>query len=73
MTCISLDMTIDAVLHDPVIAAAMRADHVDPRGFERLLRMTARRIDGDQGVRTVALARTAEAACRPHAGLAAAC
>ena len=45
MTCISRDLTIDGVLADPMIAAAMRADHVDPRLFETLLRATARELD----------------------------
>jgi len=31
-----------------VIGAAMRADHVDPRGLEALLRSTARRLDRDR-------------------------
>ncbi len=39
------DLTLDEVLSDPVIGAAMRADRVDPRRFEILLRTTARRLD----------------------------
>ena len=45
MGCISLDLTIDGALADPVIGAAMRADHVDPRRLEDLLRATARSLD----------------------------
>ena len=39
------ELTLEEVLADPVIGAAMRADHVDPRRFEILLRTTARRLD----------------------------
>ena len=42
----NLDLTIAEVLSDPVIGAAMRADHVDPPGFRDLApidRATARR------------------------------
>ena len=46
----NLDLTIAEVLSDPVIGAAMRADHVDPRGFETLLRSTARRLDESRHV-----------------------
>lgn len=42
MTCTSLDLTIDDALADPMIAAAMRADRVDPGRLEALLRTTAR-------------------------------
>ena len=38
------DLTLEEVLADPVIGAAMRADRVDPRRFETLLRTTARRL-----------------------------
>ena len=44
----SRDLTIEEALADPVIGAAMRADHVDPRGLEALLRSTARRLDRDR-------------------------
>jgi hypothetical protein len=44
MSCKSRDLTIEEALVDPVIGAAMRADHVDPRGLEALLRSTARRL-----------------------------
>lgn len=39
------DLTLDEALNDPMIAAALRADRVDPRQFETLLRSTARRLD----------------------------
>lgn len=42
MPCTSVDLTIDGALADPVIAAAMRADRVDPGRLEHLLRATAR-------------------------------
>ncbi len=45
MSCTDRDLTLDEVLADPVIGAAMRADRVDPRRFETLLRTTARRLD----------------------------
>ena len=45
MACTSIDLTIDSALADPVIGAAMRADGVDPRRLETLLRTTARKID----------------------------
>ncbi len=45
MTCKSLDLTIEDALADPVIGAAMRADHVDPIRFESLLRATAQSVE----------------------------
>ncbi len=42
MSC-NRDLTLDEALADPMIAAALRADRVDPRRFEALLRGTARR------------------------------
>ena len=45
MSCTDRDLTLEEVLADPVIGAAMRADGVDPRRFETLLRTTARRLD----------------------------
>ena len=47
MACISLDLTIDGALVDPIIGAAMRADRVDPKTFETMLRSTARRLEVD--------------------------
>ena len=44
MGCTSFDLTIDGALADPVIGAAMRADRVDPRHLELLLRATARQL-----------------------------
>lgn len=41
MSCTQTDLTIDTALADPVIAAVMRADRVDPRRFEALLRSKA--------------------------------
>lgn len=45
MTCTSLDLTLQEVMKDAVIGAAMRADRVDPLQFEVLLRGTARELD----------------------------
>lgn len=45
MGCTSVDLTIEAAMADPMIAAAMRADGVDPRRLEHLLRSTARDLD----------------------------
>ncbi len=59
MTCISLDLTLNDVLTDPMIAAAMRADRVDPQGFERLLRRTARDLDGRGPAKTLPIAHLA--------------
>ena len=47
MTC-DADLTIEGALRDPLIAAVMRADHVDPQAFEVLLRGTRRRIHEDE-------------------------
>lgn len=44
MNAITLDLTIDRLLADPVIGAAMRADNVDPRRLGDLLRSAARSI-----------------------------
>ncbi|MCW6509373.1 hypothetical protein [Lichenifustis flavocetrariae] len=41
----SRDLTIESVLADPIILAAMKADRVNPRDLETLLRATARRIE----------------------------
>ena len=38
------DLTLDEALNDPMIAAALRADRVDPGQFETLLRTTAHRL-----------------------------
>jgi hypothetical protein len=40
----SRDLTIDTVLADPMIRALMKADHVNPRDFESLLRGKARQV-----------------------------
>ena len=44
MTC-NPDLTTAGALSPPVSAAAMRADKVDPRAFEGLLRAAARRLE----------------------------
>lgn len=44
MSCNSLDLTIESAVADPVIGAVMRADRVDPQGFEALLRSKARSL-----------------------------
>lgn len=35
------DLTIDEVVKDPMIRMLMKADHVDPRAFETMLRALA--------------------------------
>ncbi len=60
MSCIARDLTLDEALADPMIGAVLKADHVDRRGFETLLRATARRLDTGRGP-----------AARPTASLAA--
>ena len=45
MTCNSLDLTVQEVMHDAVIGAAMRADRIDPQQFEAMLRGTARELE----------------------------
>lgn len=49
MSCIARDLTLDEALADPMIGAVLQADHVDRRGFETLLRATARRLDNRRG------------------------
>ena len=68
MSC-DRDLTLDEALADPVIGAALRADRVDPRQFEALLRGAARRLDARRGPAsrpTAALAARGNA--RPSAG-----
>ena len=48
MSCSTPDLTLDEALADPVIGAVMKADHVDKRQFETLLRTTARRLDRER-------------------------
>ncbi len=55
MSCINLDLTIDGALADPVINAAMRADRVDPRRFEALLRATAQTLGRTADLRKLPL------------------
>ena len=57
MSC-NRDLTLDEALADPVIGAVLKADRVDRRGFETLLRATARRLGHERGP-----------AARPTAGL----
>ncbi len=59
MTCTSLDLTVDEALADPVIGAAMRADHVDPRRLETMLRSTARSLAAAQAPARMPLAALA--------------
>ena len=61
------DLTIEGALHDPLIAAVMRADRVDPRAFEVLLRGAKRRIGDDDPLPRVPMsvaARCLDAAFR---------
>ena len=66
------DLTLDEALADPMIGAALRADRVDPREFELLLRSTARRLepglDARRGPAARLTASLAARACRPVAG-----
>ena len=48
MTCTSLDLTLQEVMRDAVIGAAMRADHVDPDQLEAMLRGTARELEASR-------------------------
>lgn len=64
MTCTGLDLTLNDVLTDPMIAAAMRADRVDPQGFERLLRTTAQTLGTRRNARFSAVAGLAGQVCR---------
>jgi hypothetical protein len=41
----STDMTIESALSDPMIRALMRADRVEAKSFERLLRSAAGTLD----------------------------
>ena len=62
------DLTLDEALADPMIGAALRADRVDPRQFEILLRTAARRLgDGRDGAPRAA-AFLAARCRRPAAG-----
>ena len=45
MSCISLDLPLEGALADPMVAAVMRADRIDPKRFEDLLRSKARDLD----------------------------
>ena len=45
MSCISLDLTLEGALADPMVAALMRADRIDPKRFEDLLRSKARDLN----------------------------
>ena len=45
MSCITRDLTLDEALADPDDRRRPRADRVDRRGFETLLRSPARRLD----------------------------
>lgn len=62
------DLTLDEVLADPMIGAALKADHVDPRQFETLLRSTARTLDTRRGAAYRPTAFLAARSCRPAAG-----
>ncbi len=68
MTCTGPDLTIDDALADPVIGAAMRADRIDPRGFEDLLRATARHLDRERRPAAPLRAVLAGKLCRDAAG-----
>ena len=61
----ALDLTIAEVLSDPVIGAAMRAAHVDPQGFETLLRSTARRLDENRDVAHLCASIVSRSRCSP--------
>ena len=44
----SRDLTIDSVLSDPMIRAVMKADRIEARDFEMVLRSAARRLATSQ-------------------------
>ena len=67
MSC-ARDLTLDEALADPVIGAALRADRVDPRQFEILLRSTARRLGEGRSRAPRAPAFLAARCRRPAAG-----
>ncbi len=52
----SADLTIDTALADPMIRALMRADHVEPKSFERLLRSKAKVVEHSPRARVAAVA-----------------
>ena len=63
------DLTLDEVLADPMIGAALRADRVDHRQFETLLRTAARKLgDGRDRAPRAAAAFLAARCRRPAAG-----
>ena len=64
------DLTLDEVLSDPMIGVAMRADHVDPRHFETLLRATARRLETSRPKAQPAAVLAARGRCGSVAGVA---
>jgi hypothetical protein len=49
MSGISLDLTIERMLADPMIAAVMRADRIDPHDLAQLLRAASLRFKGARG------------------------
>ncbi len=69
MTCTSLDLTVQEVMRDAVIGAAMRADRIDPQRFEALLREAARDLEAARPVRSplAALARRCRTAVQGSA------
>ena len=48
MTNLCQDLTIEGALTDPMVRALMKADGVDPRAFEALLRSSARNLRADR-------------------------
>ena len=68
MGCTSIELTLEGALADPMIAAAMRADRVDPRSFEHLLRKAARDLEGERGARAMPVAWLAGCVRAPLAG-----
>jgi hypothetical protein len=48
MTLERNDLTLEDLLADPMILALRRADHVDPKSFESMLRSTALRLKTDR-------------------------
>jgi hypothetical protein len=48
MTLERNDLTLEDLLVDPMILALRRADHVDPKSFEIMLRSTALRLETDR-------------------------
>ena len=61
----SFDQGIDALLHDPMTLAAMRADRLHPATFRATLSAAAARLRNERGLSPAAPPRVADAALTP--------